>query len=250
MTYNLVATRLRRFPALLALVAAAALGCGSDSTGPQGKNIASIDVAVKSELEIGDTDRAVAVARDESGSPIPGAAVSWSSTFPDVAVITPEGEISTKAVGTTEIVATAGGKVGRQRLTVSPPPLQINEINPDGDLNGGWVEIFNSTSRAIDLSGWFFVTVIGPTHVELYIFPAGSVIGPGEFVVVDEAMIPGSLKANGTLALFSRFAVASDAFSWTANVPGTAYARCADDRFASLVSTTMPTRKAANVCRP
>ena len=250
MTFNLVALRLRCAPALFVLISAASLGCGGDSVAPRVHDVASIDVSIKNELEIGDADVAVAVPRDESGLAIPGAAVTWSSTFPDVAVITPEGEISTKAIGTTEILASAGGKVGRQRLTVSPPPLQINEIDPDGDSNGGWIEIFNSTTHAIDLTSWFFVNVIGPAHVELYVFPAGSVIGPGEFVVVDEAMIPGSLKADGTVALFSRFAVEADAFSWTGNVSGTAYARCADDRFASLVSTTAPTRKAANVCRP
>lgn len=250
MTVNLVALRLRHAPALFALISAASLGCGSDSVAPRVHDVAAIDVSIKNELEIGDADVAVAVARDESGLPIPGAAVTWSSTFPDVAVITPEGEITTKAIGTTEILATARGKVGRQRLTVSPPPLLINEISPDGDSNGGWIEIFNSTTRAIDLTGWFFVTVLGPTHVELYVFPAGSVIAPGEFVVVDEAMIPGSLKADGTVALFSRFGVEADALSWTGNASGTAYARCADDRFASLVSTTVPTRKAPNVCRP
>jgi hypothetical protein len=208
-------------------------------------------VSVKAELEIGETDNATATVRDESGAPIAGSTVSWSSTFPNVAVITPEGDVSTKAIGTTEIVATAGGKVGRKQITVLPPPLIINEVNPDGDLAGGWIEVFNSTPHAIDLGGWFIVTIIGPGHVEVYTFPAGSVIGAGEFAVVDETMIPGSLNANGTIGLFSRFGVGSDGLSWSANESGTSYARCPDgDRLGSLVRTTTPTRKAPNVCRP
>lgn len=234
---------------LVALISAAALGCGS--TEPQVRSIASIDVSVKAELEIGAVDIATAIARDESGVPISDAPVSWSSTFPGVAVITPEGEISSKSIGTTEIVATADGKVGRKAVTVLAPPLLINEVNPDGNSNGGWIEVFNSTPRAVNLAGWFIVTVIGPSHVEIYNFPTASVIGPGEFVVVDEAMIPGLLNANGTVGLFSGFGVGADALSWAANVSGTAYARCPDgDPVGSLVSTTTPTRKAPNVCRP
>jgi hypothetical protein len=143
------------------------------------------------------------------------------------------------------------GSDGTGPHPVTEPPLVINEVNPDGDLTGGWIEIFNSTPHAINLTGWFIVTIIGPTHVELYQFPAGSVIGAGEFVVVDETMIPGLLNANGTVALFSEMAVESDGLSWTANASGTAYARCPDgDRAAGLVSTTAPTRNASNICRP
>jgi hypothetical protein len=252
MIRNFTATGSRRTPLFLfVLISAAALGCGSDGIEPQVHTVASIDVSVKPELEIGETDKAIAIARDESGAPIAGATVTWSSTFPDVAVITPEADITTKTIGTTEIVATAGGKAGRKLITVLPPPLIINEVSPDGDLNGGWIEVFNSTPRAIDMAGWFIATVIGPSHVELYTFPAGSVIGPGEFVVVDEVMIPGLLNPNGTVALFSGLGVGSDGLSWSANVSGTAYARCPDgDRLGSLVSTTTPTRKAPNVCRP
>jgi len=250
MRSNLGATGLTRAPAFaLPLIIAAALGCGSDGTEPQVHSVASVDVSLKNVLEIGQRDTATAIARDESGAQIPGAAVSWSSTFPDVAVITPEGEISTKSVGATEIVATAGGEVGRKQITVLPPPLILNEVNPDGDLTGGWIEVFNSTPRAIDLTGWFIVTVIGPGHVEVYSFPAGSAIGAGEFAVVDEVLIPGLLNANGTVGLFSKFGVGSDALAWSANVSGIAYARCPDgDRAGALVSTTSPTRKAPNVC--
>jgi hypothetical protein len=251
MAPNPTTTGSRRIPVFLfALITAAALGCGSDGTEPRVQSVASIDVSAKNELEIGEKDTATAIARDESGAPISGTAVTWSSTFPDVAVITPEGEVSTKTIGTTEIVATAGAKVGRQRVTVLPPPLLFNEVNPDGDLTGGWIEVFNSTPRAIDLTRWFIVTVIGPSHVEVYQFPAGSVVGAGEFVVVDETLIPGLLNANGTVVLFSAFGVGADALSWSANASGIAYARCPDgDRSGALVSTTAPTRKAPNVCR-
>jgi hypothetical protein len=251
MALKLTATGSGRIPVFLfALITAAALGCGGDGTEPQVHSVASIDVSAKSELEIGQRDTANAIARDESGAPIAGATVSWSSTFPDVAVVTPEGEISSKAIGTTEIIATADGKVGRRQVRVLPPPLLINEVNPDGDLTGGWIELFNSTPRPVDLTRWFIVTVIGPSHVELYQFPAGSVIGAGEFIVVDETMIPGLLNASGTVALFSAFGVGADAESWAANASGIAYARCPDgDRLGALASTTAPTRKAPNICR-
>jgi hypothetical protein len=251
MECSLLTTGPRRAPVFVfALISVAALGCGSDTIEPQVHSIASIDVSVENELEIGAVATATAIARDESGAPISGVPISWSSTFPDVAIITPEAEITTKIIGTTEIVATASGKVGRKVVTVLPPPLVINEVNPDGDLTGGWIEVFNSTPRAIDLAGWSIVTVIAPNHVELYTFPIGSIIGAGQFAVVDEVMIPGLLNVNGTVALFSGFGVQSDALSWSANVSGTAYARCPDgDRFGALVSTTAPTRKAANVCR-
>ena len=251
MISNLMATGTRRVPAFaFALMIAGALGCGNDSTQPQVHAVASIDISVKNELEIGEKDVATAIARDESGAPIPGAAVAWSSTLPDVAVITQEGEITSKAIGSTEIVATAGGIVERQSVTVLPPPLLINEVNPDGDLTGGWIELFNSTPHEINLVGWFVLTVVGSNHVEVYTFPNGSTIGAGEFVVVDETMIPGALNANGTVALFSRFGVEADGLSWSGNITGTAYARCPDgDRLGALVSTTAPTRKTANVCR-
>jgi hypothetical protein len=242
--------KVKSFPLIAFLICAAALGCGSDSTEPRLLNVATIDVSVKSELEIGQADTAIATARDESGAPVDARTVVWSSTFPDVATVTSQGEIHTVATGITEITASLGGKVGRKTITVTPPPLVINEVSPDGNLTGGWVEIFNSTTHAIDLTGWFIVTVVGPTHVELYFFPNGTVIAPSGFAVVDETMIPGLLNANGTVALFSKYAQPSDALSWTGNASGTAYARCPDgDRLGSLVSTTVPTRSAANVCR-
>jgi hypothetical protein len=244
-THNLIVAGSRRtFVLALVLSTAATLGCGSDSTEPQIKNVATVDVSSKSELEIGQADTATAIARDESGAPIPVATVSWSSTFPDVATVTPDGEIRTKAIGTTEIVATAGGKTGRMTITVLPPPIIINEVDPDGDLTGGWVEVVNSSTHAVDLGGWFLITIIGPSHVEVYNFAGGTVIGPGEFVVVDETMIPGLLNASGAVALFSKYGISSDASSWSGNAPGTAFARCPDgDRRASLVSTTTPTRR-------
>src|SRR4051812_287143 len=168
------------------LIGASALGCGSDAAGLRGHHVATIDVSVNAELELDRLDTASAILRDESGAPVGSGPVNWGSTFPDVATITSEGEIHPQAIGTTEIIASVDGKIGRTRITVVPPSLVFNEINPNGDLTGGWVEIFNSTNHAIDLTQRFIITLIGPNHVEVYNFPDGGVIAPGEFVVVDE----------------------------------------------------------------
>jgi Lamin Tail Domain len=233
------------------LIGASAFACSSDTVGLGAHQVATIDVSAKAELELDQLDTASAIARNESGTPIGSASVSWGSTFPDVATVTSEGVIHPQAPGTTEIIASVDGKIGRKRIEVVPPSLVFNEVNPNGALAAGWVEIFNSTNHPIDLTHRFIASVIGPSHVEVYNFPNGAAIAPGEFVVVDEDQIPGSLNANGTLLLFSPTGVASDEFEWTANVPGTAYARCPDgDRLGSLVPTTTPTRKAPNVCGP
>jgi hypothetical protein len=111
-------------------------------------------------------------------------------------------------------------------------------------LPDGWVEIINPTARAVDLEGW---RINNNGVAESFTFPAGAVIGSGEYVVVDEAAIPGGLIATDIIGMISKFGVVADAAGWGGNVPGTAYARCPDGRGA-YVSTTTPTRKAPNAC--
>ena len=231
-----------------------ALACHDSGTGPANRRVTTVDVAVAhTELEEGQHDTATAVARDQFGAPLDAGAVSWSSTFPIVAVVNAAtGEIVGNASGNAEIVATVAGRTGRLRITVSPPPLLINEVFPNGDLPGGWVEVFNPTAEAVNMEGWTVVTP-GPNPTA-FTFPAGVIIESGGFAAVNDQTLPNGLGATGAVALFSRFGVLADAFAWNQNAIGTSYARCPDgmggtvNGQAVLVLTATPTRKAPNAC--
>jgi len=61
----------------------------------------------------------------------------------------------------------------------------INEIeqNPTGTDSGNeWVELYNPTGSAVDLSGWELWTTHG--IVETYVFPSGTLIDPGGYLVI------------------------------------------------------------------
>ncbi len=61
--------------------------------------------------------------------------------------------------------------------------LVINEVHPSGSP-GDWVELFNSSSSAIDLSGFNMYDGNGP--VEGYIFPEGTSLAAGAYLVLEK----------------------------------------------------------------
>lgn len=230
--------------ALLSLVSF--LACAGDYGTSPSRMVTSVNVALShSELETGQTDTAVATALDQYGTGINAGAVAYSSTFPQVATVDPTtGQVHAVASGRTEIVATVGGTSGRVAITVSPPPIIINEVNPNGDQPSGWVEMFNPTARTVDMAGWTVATG-DPAHP--FTIPAGVIVGPGEYAAVNDQTIPSGLNATGAVHLYNKYGVQSDTYAWIGNVPGTSYARCPDGR-GPFVSTDTPTRKAVNVC--
>ena len=259
-------------PSAAALILVATLAC-TDSAGLATRSVASVEVTLRhDELEPGQHDTATAVARDEFGAVIVDVGpVTWNSSFEVVAVVEAHAggaglltasspsasltlsspivagttaEIRALASGNTEISATIGGIVGVRRVTVSNPAILINEVFPNGDLPGGWVEFFNPTARAVDMSGW---TVTDRDLAHAFTIPDGVIIDSGGFVAVNEVTLPNQLDASDEVHLFSRYGIPSDGFAWTANTVGTSYARCPDGR-GNLVVTTTPTRKAPNVC--
>lgn len=238
----------------VALSLTSTLACHDSGTAPIDRSVATVEVALEStELEVGQELTATAVARDQLGAPLDAGPVTWSSTFPEVAVVIPTtGQIRAIASGQTQITATVAGKVGRRTVVVSPPPLVINEVFPDGDLPDGFVEIFNPTARAVNAEGWR-VLVPGPVP-NSFTFPAGVIIEPGGFAAVNEVTLPHSIGATGAVALFSRLGILADAFAWDQNTRGTSFARCPDGMGgtvadqAQLVVTATPTRKAPNTC--
>ena len=222
------------------------LACHDSGTGPAARNVAAVDVTLEStEIEMGQQVTATALVRDQFGAPIDAGPVTWSSSFPEVAVVSPTtGQILAVASGTTQISATIAGKVGLRTVTVSPPPILINEVFPNGDLPGGWVELFNPTPHAVDLTGW---TVSGGDITQSFAFPAGVIIESGGYAAVNEVTLPVELGATDAVHLFNKFGVQSNQFVWINNQPGTSYARCPDGQ-GPFVATQTLTRKAPNAC--
>ncbi len=74
----------------------------------------------------------------------------------------------------------ACGAAARRRLQ---PELKLRWDAPGNDglnVNGEWAEIENSSSRALDLAGWWF----RDSSARRFTFPAGSVVEPGGRVKV------------------------------------------------------------------
>src|SRR6266566_3939239 len=237
----------RRFAIALVTVPVSVACSGDYGTGTANRVVTSVDVALaSSEIEVGQPDTARAAALDQYGAPVDAGPVTWSSTVPEVAVVQPTtGLILAIASGTTQISATVAGKVGRRTVTVSPPPIIVNEVNPNGDLPaGGWVELFNPTTRAVDLTGW---TISNSDVSNSFTFPAGVIIESGGYVAVNEQTLPAALNATDAVHVFNKFGLQSDSYSWTNNASGTSYGRCPDG-VGPLIPTLAPTRKTVNAC--
>jgi hypothetical protein len=220
------------------------MACGSDGTGPT--HVANVTVALSnSELETGQTDTAVATVLDESGAHLSNVAVAYTSTFPQVATVNATtGQVVAVASGRTEIIATAAGVSGREQITVSPPPLIINEVDPEGDIPGGWVELYNPTARDVDASGW---TVTSGNGGQGFTLPELLVVHSGDYVAVNEGLLPSGLAATDAVHVYNKYGVQSDTYAWVGSVAGTSYARCPNG-IGGFTATATPTRKAANVC--
>jgi uncharacterized protein YjdB len=101
----------------------AAIACGG--SGPSGPvPVASVDVALaKSSVLVGENTLASATVKDANGSVLSGRAVSWGSSDPTVATVTPAGQVAALKAGTTSISAASEGHSGAATLTVTLAPV-------------------------------------------------------------------------------------------------------------------------------
>jgi hypothetical protein len=242
----------RRTGALaLLLTLAAVAACNDDSpAAPASRVLTSVNVSVAAaSIEVGQATTATAVGFDQDGAPIAIPPVTWASESQTTAGINPTtGMIFAIAPGTTRITATVDGKVGERTISVArAPAIRINEIQPRGDAPTGWIEFFNPTPVAVDLTQWTLADAnfFGPT----FTFPAGSVIPAGGLLVIEETSLPFGVDAADLLHLFSRFGVLVDVAFWTAQ-PTTTLGLCPGVLTAAIVVTTAPTKGTANACPP
>jgi hypothetical protein len=213
---------------LLALaVAAVTLSC-SDIKFPPAPvpTLTSVKVTVATATLLpGQTSTATAAVRDQNDVALATSpAVTWSSTAPTVATVSVAGLITAVAPGTAQITATAGGKSGTQTVTVNASPaVRINEVESNGGTPGDWVELYNSTAAAVDISGWGFRDN-DSTHT-IYKIPAGTSIPAGGYYLVEEAQFGFGLGALDEARLYNQYGALVEFYGWSAHAAVT-YGRC------------------------
>ena len=71
-----------------------------------------------------------------------------------------------------------------QNISISEICTKNNNIIPDGDFNQfvDWIELFNSTSSVINISGYFISD--DPNEKSKWKFPESSSINPNDYILV------------------------------------------------------------------
>ena len=116
--------------------------------------VAAVSVSLAaSTLQVGQTTTASAEARDASGNPLTGRAVSWSSTTNAIATVNGStGLVTAVSAGTAEIVATVEGVSGRAAIRVTavpPPPAPVASVNVT--LDDAALQVGQTTTAAVAL---------------------------------------------------------------------------------------------------
>lgn len=153
--------------------------------------------------------------------------------------------------GTGTFVVTVAGSRGEPNVcTVAEPgDVVVNEVESNGD-DTDWVELTTTGSGPVDISGFTFRDdddVRTP-----YTLPAGSVVEPGGFFVVDQ--VSGSnpvgfdfgLGNADSVRLFDTTGTLVADYSWTVHSAVT-YGRCPDST-GDMTTTTVSTKGAPNDC--
>ncbi len=123
--------------------------------------------------------------------------------------------------------------------------IKVNEVESNGGTPGDWVELYNTGSAPVDLSGYKFLDNDN-THVP-YTIPANTIVQPGGFLVLEEAQFGFGLGAADQARLLEPDGTTLvDSYSWTSHSTLT-YGRCPDGTGA-WATTTISTKGAANDC--
>jgi len=161
---------------------------------------------------------------------------SWTSHAPTSYGRCPDGTGSF----TTTVTVT---KSAANDCAVATPTVVINEVESNGGTPGDWVELKNTGATPLDITGWTFIDG-DATHTP-YTLPAGSVIAPGGYFVIEEAQFGFGLGSADS-ANFANAGGAVVSYSWAAHAL-VSWGRCPDGTGA-LADTIASTKGAANAC--
>lgn len=108
------------------------------------------------------------------------------------------------------------------------PDVVINEVESNGDATD-WVEIINTGTEAVDISGWYLLDNDRVGHMaETTPLPAGTVLEAGALYVFDQNKdFAFGLGSADEAAVYSAGGTVVDVYSWDAHAAGV-YARIPD----------------------
>jgi len=121
--------------------------------------------------------------------------------------------------------------------------LRINEVESNLGTPGDWIELYNSGSTPLDVSGYM---IKDNDDTRTTALPPGTTIAAGAFYVIEEAVLGFGLGAADAARIFDANGALLDSYQWTAHALLT-YGRCPDGT-GTFAETTVSTKGAANVC--
>jgi len=135
---------------------------------------------------------------------------------------------------------------------VEPPSVVINEVESNGDQVADWVELKNTGTTPVAVSGWKIVDG-DPSHAATpVVVPANTVIPAGGYYAIytEIAQSPGfGLGVSDSVNLYLPDGTTQvDTTTWGAH-PATTWGRCSDGT-GTFRDTTTSTRGLANACSP
>jgi uncharacterized protein YjdB len=240
------------------LVAVFSLACGGSITATdlRAPDVAEVVVApLTANVVVGSTLPLQATIRDASGQAITGPTVLWSVQDTAIATVSPAGVVSARAVGSTQVAASANGRSGLASITVIPVPVASVSVTParvdlapgakatldavtydaSGSPLGGRAVVWASSNGAVatvDASGVVTALAAGAATITatsegISGSSAVSVVNPA---VASVAIEPGSatLRRGATLQLSSTITNESGAAvtdrlpTWTSSNPAVA----------------------------
>ncbi len=133
-----------------------------------------------------------------------------------------------------------------------PTKIRINEVESNGDKIADWVELTNTGTSTVDVSGWKIVDADASHAATPVVIPAKTTIAPGAFYAiyteVNQSPGFGLGGADSATLYLADGTTKVDSYEWTAHA-ATTYGRCPDGT-GDFRTTTTSTRGASNACSP
>ncbi|GHJ49070.1 hypothetical protein Cs7R123_64120 [Catellatospora sp. TT07R-123] len=125
------------------------------------------------------------------------------------------------------------------------PSVRVNEVESSGGSPGDWVELVNTGTTAVDLSGWI---VRDNDNSHAYTIASGTSLAVGAFLALDVESAYGLGSSDSARLYLADGSTLVDSYTWTSHA-STTYGRCADGTGA-FTTTVAATKGAANSCPP